>query len=80
MAAFGKRVLRCDKCGAALQLNHERMSLFCAVFNSGAVLLGLAMGLTNGYRQGITVLIVWVIVMMAIYPLVLKLKVAKSTA
>jgi CXXC-20-CXXC protein len=79
MATFGKRGLSCANCGAVLQVNHGRMSLFYAAFNFGALLLGLAMGLTNGYRQGIPVLIFWIVVMMAIYPLVLKLKVVNAS-
>jgi polyferredoxin len=74
MVLYGKKKLRCHGCGVTSQVDHRKMRHFYLVFNVVALFFGLAMGLTGMYRQWIALIVVWILIMMLIYPFVLKLK------
>jgi uncharacterized protein (DUF983 family) len=64
----------CKSCGSTLKVHQLKMIPFYLFFNIVAALFGMTMMHTGDYLKWIIVLIVWASLMMAIYPLVMRLK------
>ncbi len=72
----GKKAIRCGECSTELTIDHKKMFVFYLLLNGIAALCGLIMGLGSEYLVLIGVVTIWIVIMMSIYPVVLKLKVA----
>jgi CXXC-20-CXXC protein len=76
MMLRGKKAIRCGECSTELSIDHKKMFFFYLVFNGIAALFGLILGLSGEYLVLIGVVTIWIVIMMSIYPVVLKLKMA----
>ncbi len=71
MALYGDKRIKCSNCNTLLKVHKVRMLPFYLFFNTVAILFGMTMIYTRDYLKWIMVLIVWIFVMMALYPLLL---------
>ena len=75
---LSRKVVTCVHCGALLKVDKVRMLPFYIFFNSFAGLFGLAMTISGDYKKWISVLVIWIMIMLAMYPLVLRIKIANQ--
>lgn len=74
----GNQTLACKKCGTSLRLNKLKLFPYLLVVVLGAMILGMTMVLSKDYVTTIVLLIIWILMSLAVYPLVLSLLIAND--
>ena len=75
---LSNRAINCENCGTTLRANQILMLPFYIFFNSLAGVFGLAMTISGDYIKWLTVLAIWIIILLAVYPMVLRVKIANN--
>lgn len=77
LSLYGRRKIVCKNCGALLKINQRKMIFFNLIFYSVAGVFGLAMTHTGLYLRWLIVLVVWIVLVMVLYPFVVRLRVSE---
>src|SRR6266852_1292818 len=72
----GSKTLVCKQCGASLRLNKWRLLPFALVVNAVAAFIGLTMMVSKAYMAMLIVLCIWILISLAVYPLVVSVRVS----
>jgi uncharacterized protein (DUF983 family) len=70
----GNKTLVCKQCGASMCINKGRLLPFALVVNTVAAFIGMTMILSKAYMAMLIVLCIWLLVSMAVYPLVVAVR------
>jgi uncharacterized protein (DUF983 family) len=70
----GNKTLVCKQCGASLRLNKWRLLPFALVVNTVAAFIGMTMILSKAYIAMLIVLCIWLLISLAVYPLVVSVR------
>jgi CXXC-20-CXXC protein len=74
----GGRTLTCKQCGASLRLSKARMFPYMILVGFVAGYMGLTMMLSRHYLEWLVILFVWILICMALYPLVVSLRLSND--
>jgi uncharacterized protein (DUF983 family) len=69
----GNKTLACKQCGASLRLSKWKLLPFALVVNTVAAIIGLTMVVSKVYLEWLIVLGIWILIALAVYPLVVSL-------
>jgi CXXC-20-CXXC protein len=69
--ASSRKAFVCKQCGTSLRVSKLRLVPYLLIVNFVAVILGLAMVLSREYATMLVVLLVWILVAWAVYPVVI---------
>jgi CXXC-20-CXXC protein len=71
---YGNKTLTCKKCGALLRVNRLRYAPFAILINLVAIIIGLTMMVSGDYLRWAIILLIWLVISMAVFPLALTLR------
>ena len=71
---YGDKTLACKKCGALLHVNKLRYVPFAILINLVAIIIGLTMMVSGDYLRWTFILLIWLVISMAVFPLALTLR------
>ncbi len=71
---YGNKTLACKKCRALLRPNKLRLFPYAILVSLVSIIMGLTMTATGDYLKWGVIFLVWLVIVMAIYPLALTLE------
>lgn len=74
----GSKTLPCEQCGTSLRPNKLKIFPYLVIVTFVAATLGMTMVISKDYVTTIVLLIIWILISVAAYPLVLSLLVAND--
>jgi|GEM_PF-5117698 len=76
LSLYGRQKFACKNCKSILQINQKKMIPFNLFFYTVAGLFGATMVHTGLYLRWLSVLLVWVLLVMVIYPFFVRFRVS----
>lgn len=78
LSLYSRRKIVCGNCGVSLRINQKRMIFFHLFFYSAAGVFGLTMVHTGLYLRWMVILVMWIVLLMILYPFFVRLSTSEK--
>ena len=78
MFTYGRKSICCGQCGKLLTVDHRKMFVFYFFLNLVSTVLGLSFGFAGRDPRILILFAAFIMVMVVLYPTVLKLKIRST--